>query len=159
MPDVTWLHGTDIASRRGDTFVVDEAFSTTRPGVFAAGDAVTGPATIVEAVAHGNLVAVAVDHWLKTGQLVKPYLEPDRTDVPANGTTWPPMPTITGPATPRRPVDEREAQFPRSGNRLRRTSRPRRGPPLPPLRPGMARRDETPQTGRTRRAVEVNTDH
>ena len=99
VPDVSWLHGTDVARRRGDTFIVDDAFSTTRPGVFAAGDAVTGPATIVEAVAHGNLVAAAVDHWLKTGQLVKPYLDPDRTDS-RSWSTWPPMPTATAP--PRR---------------------------------------------------------
>jgi NADH-quinone oxidoreductase subunit F len=110
VPDVTWLHGTDVARRRGDTFIVDDAFSTTRPGVFAAGDAVTGPATIVEAVAHGNLVAAAIDHWLKTGQLVKPYLEPDRTDIP-------PVVDLAAyadrhrPPTPRRPVDEREANF------------------------------------------------
>ncbi len=110
VPDVTWLHGTDVARRRGDTFIVDDAFSTTRPGVFAAGDAVTGPATIVEAVAHGNLVAAAVDHWLKTGQLLKPYLDPDRTDVP-QVVDLADYADRHRPATPRRPVDEREHNF------------------------------------------------
>ena len=110
VPDVTWLHGTDIARRRGDTFIVDDAFSTTRPGVFAAGDAVTGPATIVEAVAQGNLVAAAVDHWLKTGQLVKPYLETDRTDVP-QVYDLADYADHHRPATPRLPVDEREHNF------------------------------------------------
>jgi NADH-quinone oxidoreductase subunit F len=110
VPDLAWLHDTDIARRRGDTLVVDDAFSTTRPGVFAAGDAVTGPATIVEAVAQGNLVAAAVAHWLETGQLVKPYLEPDRTDIP-------PVYDLADyadrqrPITPRRPVEQRENNF------------------------------------------------
>jgi len=35
------------------------------PGVFAAGDAALGPATVVVAVAQGNKVAVAVDAYLK----------------------------------------------------------------------------------------------
>ena len=51
------------------------------PGVFAAGDAVTGPATVVEAVAHGNRVALAVDHYLHTGELSGVYDHPKRYDI------------------------------------------------------------------------------
>jgi len=40
---------------------------STKPGVFAAGDAVLGPATVVEAVAQGNEVAMAVDAYLQEG--------------------------------------------------------------------------------------------
>jgi NADH-quinone oxidoreductase subunit F len=110
VPDLAWLQGAEIARRRGDTLVVDDAFSTTRLGVFAAGDAVTGPATIVEAVAQGNLVAEAVAHWLQTGQLVKPYLEPDRTDVPQL-VDLAEYADRHRPPTPRRPVDQREDNF------------------------------------------------
>jgi NADH-quinone oxidoreductase subunit F len=110
VPDLAWLQGAEIARRRGDTLVVDDAFSTTRPGVFAAGDAVTGPATIVEAVAQGNLVAESVAHWLQTGQLVKPYLEPDRTDVPQL-VDLADYADRHRPPTPRRPVDQRENNF------------------------------------------------
>lgn len=110
VPDLDWLQGTDIARRRGDTLVVDDAFSTTRPGVFAAGDAVTGPATIVEAVAQGNLVAQAVAHWLETGQLVKPYLEPDRTDVP-QVFELEDYADHQRPITPRQPVEQRDNNF------------------------------------------------
>jgi NADH-quinone oxidoreductase subunit F len=69
-PDLAGL-GEDagISIRRDSTFDVDKALCTSRPGVFAAGDAVTGPATIVEAVAQGNAVARQVDHYLRTGQL------------------------------------------------------------------------------------------
>jgi NADH-quinone oxidoreductase subunit F len=110
VPDLDWLQGSDIARRRGDTLVVDDAFSTTRPGVFAAGDAVTGPATIVEAVAQGNLVAQAVAHWLESGQLVKPYLAPDRTDVP-QVFELEDYADHQRPITPRRPVEQRENNF------------------------------------------------
>ncbi|MBV5280054.1 MAG: hypothetical protein J0651_01955, partial [Actinobacteria bacterium] len=38
-------------------------------GVFAAGDAVQGPATVIDAIAQGNKVALAVDTWLTTGKM------------------------------------------------------------------------------------------
>lgn len=75
------LEKTKIETTRSDTFVVKEAFNTTRAGVFAAGDAVSGPATVVQAVAQGNLVAVAVDNWLRTGELKKPHFFTPRVDI------------------------------------------------------------------------------
>ncbi|MCX6027732.1 MAG: FAD-dependent oxidoreductase [Chloroflexi bacterium] len=79
--DVSWIRTGDIQVTRGSTFVVQDAFNTTRPGVFAAGDAVSGPATVIQAVAHGNLAAAAVDAWLKTGKLDKPRYETARPDI------------------------------------------------------------------------------
>ena len=79
--DTSWMQNTGIEATRSSTFAVNQAFGTTRPGVFAAGDAVSGPATVVEAVAHGNLVAVAVDHWLTTGEHAKPRYETPRPDI------------------------------------------------------------------------------
>jgi NADH-quinone oxidoreductase subunit F len=64
------------------TLKVGKAFETNIPGVFAAGDAVGGPATVVQAIAHGNQVALAVDAWLTTGQLGKAYYQPERHDIP-----------------------------------------------------------------------------
>jgi NADH-quinone oxidoreductase subunit F len=69
-PDLGGLDG-QVAVRRDDTFEVNDALATSRPGVFAAGDAVSGPATVVEAVAQGNAVARAVDYYLRTGEVVK----------------------------------------------------------------------------------------
>ena len=37
---------------------------TSRPGVFAGGDAVTGPATVVEAMGAGKRAAVSIDAYL-----------------------------------------------------------------------------------------------
>ena len=74
-PDVAALEG-QVGLQRGDTFEVDDALCTSRPGVFAAGDAVLGPATVVQAVAQGNAVARAVDHYLRTGEVEKVVILP-----------------------------------------------------------------------------------
>jgi len=49
----------------GGTLVVDPVtFATSREGVFAAGDVVTGPATVVEAIGAARKAAQAVDRYL-----------------------------------------------------------------------------------------------
>jgi NADH-quinone oxidoreductase subunit F len=53
-----------IEVNRDGTFKVSRELVTTREYVFAAGDAVLGPATVVEAVGQGNRVALAVDRYL-----------------------------------------------------------------------------------------------
>ena len=47
-------------------FVTDEVGRTTRPGVFASGDAVKGARTVVEAVAYSKKVAEAMHEYMKT---------------------------------------------------------------------------------------------
>ena len=80
--DLTWMRNGDIQATKANTFEVNAALCTSQPGVFAAGDAVSGPATVIQAVAQGNQVAEAVDHWFKTGEMVKPHFDVPRTDVP-----------------------------------------------------------------------------
>jgi len=46
--------------------------STDRPGVFAGGDLVTGPSTVVDAVAAGRKVAAAIDRYLRGKELREP---------------------------------------------------------------------------------------
>ena len=76
-PDLVCVEGeNDIETQRGGTFVVGDGLATTRPGVFAAGDAVLGPATVIEAVAQGNHVADEVDHYLRTGRVEKVVVKP-----------------------------------------------------------------------------------
>jgi glutamate synthase (NADPH/NADH) small chain len=50
-------------SRRG-CIVADETGRTTRPGVFAGGDAVTGAATVILAMGAGRKAAAAIDEYL-----------------------------------------------------------------------------------------------
>ncbi len=75
-PDLFWLDGTGIEARRDGTLVTGPGYSTTRTGVFAAGDAVLGPATVVQAIGQGNEVADAVDHYLRTGKVEEVAVRP-----------------------------------------------------------------------------------
>jgi NADPH-dependent glutamate synthase beta subunit-like oxidoreductase len=70
MPDLSCLNGDSSEVTRGSTFKVSRQLATSRPGVFAAGDAVLGPSTVIEAVAQGNKVALAVDEYLRDGHPV-----------------------------------------------------------------------------------------
>jgi len=55
-----------IRMGRGATIQVDPVtLNTNRAGVFAGGDAVTGPATVVEALAAGRLAASRIDDYLR----------------------------------------------------------------------------------------------
>ena len=51
-------------TRRGG-LVADEAGVTTRPGIFAGGDAVTGAATVILAMGAGRKAAAAIDEYIK----------------------------------------------------------------------------------------------
>lgn len=52
-------------TRRGG-IAADEAGVTSRPGVFAGGDAVTGAATVILAMGAGRTAAKAIDNYIKT---------------------------------------------------------------------------------------------
>jgi NADH-quinone oxidoreductase subunit F len=66
-PDLDFLaddHGFEIS--RWNSFEVDgTSLATNLPGFFAGGDAVTGPATVVEAIAAGHRAAVSVHCYLR----------------------------------------------------------------------------------------------
>ena len=80
--DLDWLSDKRIGTDRLLTIKVGQAFETTLPGVFAAGDAVSGPSTVIQAVAQGNKVALAVDHWLRTGKIERVLYRPKWHDYP-----------------------------------------------------------------------------
>jgi NADH-quinone oxidoreductase subunit F len=79
---ITWVDDESVGMHRKDSFSVGKAFEIDLPGVFAAGDAVSGPATVVQAVAHGNHVAAAVDLWITSGKLDGVYCRPVGHDIP-----------------------------------------------------------------------------
>ena len=54
-------------NRRG-CLVADEKGATTRPGVFAGGDAVTGAATVILAMGAGRTAAKAIDEYIKANK-------------------------------------------------------------------------------------------
>ncbi|HSB68189.1 MAG TPA: FAD-dependent oxidoreductase, partial [Candidatus Methylomirabilis sp.] len=67
--DFDWLRDNRVETERAQRIKVGRALETTAPGIFAAGDCVSGPATVIGAVAQGNKVAMAVEAYLTTGKL------------------------------------------------------------------------------------------
>ncbi len=86
------------------TIEVDpESLRTSRPGVYAGGDAIRGPSTAIEAIRDGKIAAEAIDNYLKnrtwkiTYQVTRPseYLEPiEMTEDEIREFKRPVMPTL-----------------------------------------------------------------
>ncbi len=53
-----------LETHRWGLIVVDENFASTRPGVFAGGDAINGPDLVVTAIADARRAAAAIDQYL-----------------------------------------------------------------------------------------------
>jgi len=65
MPDLTFLPK-EIEITEDGTIAVDPfTMETSVPGVFAGGDVVSGPATVVEAIVAGKRAASSIEHYLK----------------------------------------------------------------------------------------------
>jgi NADPH-dependent glutamate synthase beta subunit-like oxidoreductase len=66
----------------------EKTLLTNRPGVFAGGDAATGPHTVVDAIAAGKKAAIVIERYLRGEELVQPaapripkiYIEPEKVD-------------------------------------------------------------------------------
>jgi NADH-quinone oxidoreductase subunit F len=75
-----------IAVTKGGAFELIPKTKTrsTVEGVFVAGDAVSGPATVVEAIAMGRQAARDVDSYIRTKNRERPYKEPpeEKIDIP-----------------------------------------------------------------------------
>lgn len=68
-PDLSFLpEGSKLQVWLGGRIATDEHLATNIPGIFAGGDAVTGPASVIEAIAAGKKAAVSIDCYL-TGKV------------------------------------------------------------------------------------------
>jgi NADPH-dependent glutamate synthase beta subunit-like oxidoreductase len=86
-----------LEGNRNGTARVDASAATSIPGVFAAGDAVTGPRTIIDAIAQGRLASAAIDRYLGGDGVI------DRETLPDEGERLPEaMPMGTGRPLPQR---------------------------------------------------------
>jgi len=63
------IEASGLAKTRGNAIKADkESFVTSIPGVFAGGDAITGPAVAIDAIAHGRAAALAIDQYIRRDQ-------------------------------------------------------------------------------------------
>ncbi len=84
MPDLKW-------SRRDTLQVAPRTMQTGIPHIFAGGDAVTGPATVVEAVAAGHRAAQGIDGYLQ-GILEVLAEQDEAEDTRPSASDWQPIP-------------------------------------------------------------------
>ncbi len=84
-PDIDYIASMGIESTSQGTLRVDpQTLATNRPGVFAGGDVVTGPDTVVDAIAAGKKAALMIRRFLNGEELKQPaaarrpqqYVEP-----------------------------------------------------------------------------------
>ncbi len=109
--DLDWMtDGDGIGVNRDSTLQVGANLSTAREGVFACGDLILGPATIAEAVAQGNLAAVAADAYLQGRPVERPRFVTAYREVPQ---LFDPEEYADAPraAMPELPVEARTASF------------------------------------------------
>jgi len=72
-PDIDYIRAMGLELTEGGTLrVAPETLATGRPGVFAAGDVVTGPNTVVDAIAAGKKAAVMIARYLRGGEMHQP---------------------------------------------------------------------------------------
>ncbi len=97
-----------LATGRGNTIQVDpDTLATAREGIFAGGDAVSGPASVIEAIAAGRQAAISIDKYLGgNGEIDETLAPPEGALTPleeAEEKRRPQIPTL--------PVDERLSSF------------------------------------------------
>jgi NADH-quinone oxidoreductase subunit F len=96
-----------------NTISIDEStLLTSREGVFAAGDVVTGPNTVIDAIAAGKKAAVMVDRYLN-GQPLKQPVTPNlpKVFVPPIEVNFEEIQKVKRVETPRAPSDWRRRNF------------------------------------------------
>lgn len=87
-PDLSFLpkdHKIDIS--HWQTFAADETtMATNIPGVFAGGDAVTGPNTVIDAIAQGHIAAHSIEKFINGDKIepVRKTIGPLETEVKIN---------------------------------------------------------------------------
>jgi NADH-quinone oxidoreductase subunit F len=81
VPEVPKKFGLPLG--RGNTVQVDaDTLATSREGVFAGGDAVTGPATVIEAIAAGRQAAISIDKYLGgSGVIDETLASPEEVEI------------------------------------------------------------------------------
>jgi len=113
-PDTSFIKDGEIQTGRGGTVVADHrTLATGRKGVFAGGDAVTGPKTAIEAIAAGQRAASSIRRYLQ-GRELSPLVERNGYEPIAYPSTPPTDEETREKArikTPELPMTERKTSF------------------------------------------------
>ena len=101
----------DLVTQKGNVVETDaKTQATSRPGVFAAGDAATGPASVIEAIAGGRKAAIAIDRYLGGEGILK--VEPIEIKEPTSRHTFRErLAERNRPVTPAIPSEQRISTF------------------------------------------------
>lgn len=113
-PDLNFLdEKTNLKTSKWNALEVDpETMATNIPGIFAGGDAVTGPATVLEAMRAGKIAADSINRYIQEESLTRVYkpTEP-RLEVPAVDIVSDEETEFLRPIMPKLPVEQRIKNF------------------------------------------------
>jgi heterodisulfide reductase subunit A len=71
-PDIECFKNADVSINKWDAFDIDDqTMMTNKRGVFAGGDGVTGPKTVIDAIAAGHQAARSIDRFLQGQSMVE----------------------------------------------------------------------------------------
>jgi len=76
LPDLAFLGTSGVGVGEGTITADPRTMATNVKGIFAGGDAVTGPATVIEAIAAGTRAAFAIDRFLRGQDMAEEVVEP-----------------------------------------------------------------------------------
>jgi heterodisulfide reductase subunit A-like polyferredoxin len=96
-----------LGTTRWSTIVTDEVtLATTRPGVFAGGDVVLGPSSVIDAIAQGKRAAKGIDNYVAGRPLDQGLEKPERRDNPLSESDLKRLKENTEPAVRLRQAEE-----------------------------------------------------
>jgi len=79
--DISYAKDLNLKTEKGCVVIDSITCCSSEPGLFAGGEAVTGPASVVQAMADGSSAAGAIDKFLGgTGEIVEPLVAPEEAD-------------------------------------------------------------------------------
>jgi NADPH-dependent glutamate synthase beta subunit-like oxidoreductase len=73
----------DLTAGQGNTIVVDpDTLAASKKGIYAGGDVVSGPASVIEAISHGRQAAISIDKYLGGSGEIDQTLAPPEKELP-----------------------------------------------------------------------------
>ena len=109
LPDFDFLPKESGVERNQTAVKVDRNLRTTHAKVWAGGDIVTGPATVIDAIDAGQTAARSIDHAIRLARGEKPWVAPveEMIDIPSK--------------TDEEPVEQHQVSMPMAPPKVRRT--------------------------------------